>query len=96
MSPSWDRRSLQLKRYDYSESGYDFVTICVQNRECLFGDVVKGEMKLNGAPRAMPAGLHERVIWNERELLETQNYVQENPLQWETDPENIFAVKVKS
>ena len=33
--------------YDYSTSGYYFVTICTQNRECLFGEIVAGKMVLN-------------------------------------------------
>ncbi len=41
------RRSIRLKGYDYSRAGAYFVTICTQNRECLFGDIVDGEMMLN-------------------------------------------------
>lgn len=41
------RRSIRLKGYDYSRAGAYFVTICVQNRACLFGDIVDGEMVLN-------------------------------------------------
>ncbi len=41
------RRSIRLKGYDYSQPGAYFVTICAWNRECLFGDVVDGEMRLN-------------------------------------------------
>ncbi len=33
------RKRLRLKDYDYSQNGMYFVTICTQNRECLFGDV---------------------------------------------------------
>jgi putative transposase len=41
------RRSIRLKGYDYSQPGGYFVTIVTQNRECLFGDVVDGEMVSN-------------------------------------------------
>ena len=41
------RRSIRLKDYDYSKSGAYFVAICSRNRECIFGDVVDGEMRLN-------------------------------------------------
>lgn len=41
------RRSIRLKGYDYSQVGAYFVTICAQNRACLFGDIVGGEMRLN-------------------------------------------------
>ena len=41
------RRSIRLREYDYSSAGAYFVTICTQNRECLFGDVVDGQMVLN-------------------------------------------------
>ena len=42
-----DRRSLRLKDYDYSQAGAYFITIAVQNRKYLFGDIVKGELILN-------------------------------------------------
>jgi putative transposase len=41
------RRSIRLKRYDYSQPGAYFVTVCVKDRHCLFGDVEQGEMMLN-------------------------------------------------
>lgn len=43
------RRSIRLKEYDYARGGFYFVTVCTQNRECLFGDVVSTEMRLNAA-----------------------------------------------
>ena len=43
------RRSIRLPNYDYSRPGAYFVTICVQGRACLFGDVEDGEMRLNDA-----------------------------------------------
>ena len=36
------RRSIRLKGYDYSQAGLYFVTICVQNWNCLFGEIVAG------------------------------------------------------
>lgn len=41
------RRSIRLKGYDYSKGGAYFVTICTYERECLFGEVVDGEMQVN-------------------------------------------------
>jgi REP element-mobilizing transposase RayT len=41
------RRSIRLPDYDYSQPGAYFVTIVTWHRECLFGEVVGGEMKLN-------------------------------------------------
>jgi len=46
-SPQQNRRSIRLHGYDYSQARAYFVTICTQNRECLFGDVIDGEMVLN-------------------------------------------------
>lgn len=43
------RRSIRLKGYDYTKPGAYFVTVCTQNRACLFGEVVDGEMRLNVA-----------------------------------------------
>lgn len=41
------RHSIRLKGCDYSQAGAYFVTRCTQNRECLFGDIVDGSMRLN-------------------------------------------------
>ncbi|MFH0879097.1 MAG: transposase [Lentisphaerota bacterium] len=53
------RRSIRLKGYDYSKEGVYFVTICVQERECLFGEVVNGEMVVNDA------GARVQAVWDE-------------------------------
>ncbi len=45
------RRSIRLRRYDYAQAGAYYVTFCTHNRECLFGDVADGEMRLNDAGR---------------------------------------------
>ncbi len=55
------RRSIRLGGYDYSKAAPYFVTICVQDHICLFGDVVDGEMVLNNA------GLMIQRWWNELE-----------------------------
>jgi REP element-mobilizing transposase RayT len=41
------RRSIRLKGYDYTQPGAYYITLCTKARQCLFGDVVKGEMRLN-------------------------------------------------
>ena len=45
------RRSIRLRGYDYVQAGAYFITIVTQGRECLFGQVVNGEMRLNDAGR---------------------------------------------
>ncbi len=44
-----NRRSIRLKGYDYTQTGAYFVTICTQNRECLFGEIQERDMVLNDA-----------------------------------------------
>jgi REP element-mobilizing transposase RayT len=41
------RRSIRLRGYDYSSEGAYNVTIVVQGRECLFGEIIDGQMYLN-------------------------------------------------
>ena len=41
------RRSIRLPGYDYSQSGAYFITICAYQRQCIFGDVIDGQMVLN-------------------------------------------------
>lgn len=45
------RRSLRLPGYDYSRAGAYFVTLCVEKRSALFGEIVGEEMQLNDAGR---------------------------------------------
>jgi REP element-mobilizing transposase RayT len=41
------RKSNRLKNWDYSENGFYFITICIKERRCLFGDLMDGEMILS-------------------------------------------------
>ena len=41
------RRSIRLQNYDYSLTGAYFITMLTQDRKCLFGDIVDGEICLN-------------------------------------------------
>ena len=41
------RKSIRLPGYDYSQAGAYYVTIVTHQRNCLFGEVVNGEMVLN-------------------------------------------------
>ena len=43
------RRSLRLQGYDYAQDGAYFVTLCTHDRECLFGEIVDGVMRLSDA-----------------------------------------------
>jgi putative transposase len=47
--PMHRRRSLRLKGYDCAQAGAYFVTICTQDRVCLFGEVVDDAMYTNDA-----------------------------------------------
>ena len=42
------RRSIRLKKYNYSQPGYYFITACTQNRQCLFGEIDNNIMKSGG------------------------------------------------
>jgi len=41
------RESTRLRGYDYSRNGAYFLTVCTFERECLFGEVLEGEMVLS-------------------------------------------------
>ncbi len=43
------RKDLRLPEYDYSQEGLYYITICTNNREYLFGNIVNDKMKLNDA-----------------------------------------------
>ncbi len=68
------RKSIRLKGYDYSRAGLYFITICVKDREWLFGEIVDGKIILNdagkisdecwlGIPEHFPnVVLHEHIV----------------------------------
>ena len=41
------RRSIRLPGYNYSQPGAYFITLCAEQRQCIFGDIVDGQMILN-------------------------------------------------
>jgi putative transposase len=43
------RRSIRLDSYDYSQEGWYFITICTQDRQCIFGLIIGDKMQLNVA-----------------------------------------------
>jgi len=46
--PEWHhRRSIRLQGYDYRQAGGYFITLVTQDRACLFGEVVDGEVRMN-------------------------------------------------
>jgi len=64
-----NRHSIRLQGHDYSSTGAYFVTICVQNRECLFGEIPLSH--LGAPPRGCPemvlneAGRMIQTLWDE-------------------------------
>lgn len=57
------RRSIRLKGFDYSSANAYYVTLCVEGRECLFGEILAGDMRVNYAGRLIAEvwqGLPER------------------------------------
>ena len=51
--------SARLKGYDYTQEGLYFITICTQNRENYFGEIVNGKMQLSNI------GTLANVFWHE-------------------------------
>ena len=67
--PQLNRRSIRLQGYDYSQAGAYFVTLCTHNRECLLGEIINGEMRLNDSGRIVAnEWLKTAEIRNEIEL----------------------------
>lgn len=53
------RRSIRLKGYDYTHAGAYFVTLVAHGRECIFGEIVDGEIRVN------PLGEIAAYYWQE-------------------------------
>jgi REP element-mobilizing transposase RayT len=48
-APHPSRKSPRLAAYDYSATGYYFVTICIREQQCLLGEIVEDTVRLNSA-----------------------------------------------
>ena len=63
------RRSIRLKRYEYSRAGLYFITICTQNRAHLFGEIIRTihqESHVQAPLRGRPEkNQHNRLILND-------------------------------
>ncbi len=55
----YNRKSTRLPKYDYSSPGMYYVTMCAQNRECLFGDVINDKIELNDIGEMVAMWWHE-------------------------------------
>jgi len=53
------RKSIRLRGYDYSAPGRYFVTICAQEKVCLFGRIADGQIRLNDYGRIVES------VWKE-------------------------------
>ena len=53
------RHSIRLQGYDYAQEGAYLVTVCTRDRECLFGEIINGEMRLSAAGEMVAA------VWND-------------------------------
>ena len=67
------RRSIRLREYDYSQNGLYFVTICVDGREELLGNVENGEMVLNNAGKIVDMCIH--TIPEKYENIDIDSYI---------------------
>ena len=85
-----NRQSMRLQGYDYSSPGFYFITICTNQKECLFGDVINGEMYMN------KCGILALDYWKRIDtrypntIVNTHPFVgaiHESPLQKDTNPE---------
>ena len=43
----YNRRSIRLRNYDYSDAGLYFITLCTADRKNIFGEIILGTMHLN-------------------------------------------------
>jgi putative transposase len=57
--PQPRRKPMRLRGHNYAQGGSYFVTICVLDRQCLFGDVIEGVMLLNDLGQVV------ETVWKE-------------------------------
>ena len=64
------RHSTRLLDFDYAQAGAYFITICTQNRQCLFGEIANKEMRLNDAGKIpKPLRINRGLLWRKSDIL---------------------------
>lgn len=76
------RRSIRLKEYDYSKSGYYFITICCQNHECFFGHIVGAPLVVAQKTKSRESDEHSKEKF-QTALTDAGKMIQS---EWETIP----------
>lgn len=41
------RKTIRLQHYDYAQNGLYFITICIQDRLCLLGDIIENNIQIS-------------------------------------------------
>lgn len=62
--------SNRWKYWDYSAPGRYFLTVCIQNRECILGDVVNSRMKLSPSGEIVKSEIEMIPTYHKRILLD--------------------------
>lgn len=61
------RKSIRLKKYDYSKNGMYFITICTEGNLCILGKIQDGIMHLNNAGEIVK-NIWEEVVKNDENI----------------------------
>ena len=64
------RKPIRLTAYDYAQNGAYFITICTENRACLFGEIADNLMVLNDAGKMVESVWHEMPLYYANILLD--------------------------
>jgi hypothetical protein len=76
--------STRLRGWDYASAGWYFVTLCTRNRECVWGEVV------NGAVRLSPMGEIVAEEWRKTEQIRANVALDE----WVIMPNHVHGIIV--
>jgi putative transposase len=68
-----ERKLNKLPSYDYAQKGAFFITICVHNREKVFGKIFNGEMILNEYGKVVE--MQWQILFEQYKCLEIDEYV---------------------
>ena len=51
------RKNLRINKYNYSDIGYYFITICIKNKKCILSTIANDEKKQSIKIKLLPYGL---------------------------------------
>ncbi len=83
------RHSIRIPKYDYSQNGYYFITICIENKRKILANIIYGENSKNNVGAGPVSAQNIKNEFIKLQLTKIGNIIEKNYLNIENEFKNI-------